>query len=83
MYNLVSVVFVLVMVSLKRFPIHTRRSTNPTTLKFFGINYYAFVTVVIITIIIIIIIVVIISESSIRVNFIELGTKIPAPSSRL
>jgi hypothetical protein len=74
MYILVSVAFVLLMLSLKHFPIHTRRSTNPTTFRSFGIKYYAFVTVVIITIIIIIII---IPERSIRVNFIEFGTNFP------
>lgn len=79
MYILVSVVFVLLMLSLKSFPIHTRCSTNPTTFKSFEINCYAFVTVVVITIIIIIII----PDSSIRMNFIEFGTKFPAPSRPL
>jgi uncharacterized integral membrane protein len=69
------------MLSLKSFPIHTRRSTNPTTFKSFGINFYALVAAVIITIIIIIIF--IIPESSIRANLIEFGIKFPAPSRRL
>jgi len=77
MYILVSVVFVLLMLSLKGFPIHTRRSTNSTTFKSFGINYYAFVAVIITTIIIII------PDGSIMVNVIEFGTKFPAPSRRL
>jgi hypothetical protein len=74
MHILVSVVFVLLMLSLKCFPIHTCRSTNPTTFKSFGVNYYALVTVVVITIIIIIII---IPENSIRVNIMEFGKNFP------
>jgi len=45
---------------------------EPTTFKFFGVNYYALVTVVIT-----IIIIIIIPENSIWVNVIEFGKNFP------